>query len=116
MYIVTLVTMYIMTLVTTSHLGLVTADAAAAAGGAVMAGVTEAAPAGGQGPGQWSAGHMRWWHRGLLPVIPTLGGGALLRWATLAVTGRLHSQGQVLIEADREYCHGLGAEVTAGQA
>ena len=54
--------------------------------------------------------------RGLLPVMPALGGGALSGRATLTVTGRLHGQGQVLIEADGEYGHGLGAQVTAGQA
>ena len=51
-----------------------------------------------------------------LPVIPALGGGPSIRWATLTVTGGLHSQGEILIEANREYCHSLGAEVTPGEA
>ena len=52
----------------------------------------------------------------MLPVIPALGGGAHLTGATLAVAGRLYGQGKVLVEADWEYCHCLGTEVTASDA
>ena len=52
----------------------------------------------------------------MLPVIPALRGGARPTGATLAVAGRLHGQGEVLVEADWENCHCLGTEVTASDA